>query len=330
MEPIFQSGIAFIIWFQGLGGWLEIPMKFFSFLGMEEFFLLALPVIYWSVDANTGLRFGVILLITGGLKDILKLAFHGPRPYWFSTQVKALAFEPSFGVPSGHALMAVGLWGMAASLFKRPWAWAAAVFIIFMIGVSRLYLAVHFPHDVLLGWLLGALVLWIFLRLWDAVAAWAKRKSLGQQVGLAFAFSMVMLVMGVIAFGSLRNWVMPAAWMENARQAGLDALPAPVTLDGVITSSGVFFGMLTGLAWMNSRGAYTADGGFWQRLMRLLPGLAGILILYLGLKAIFPRGDAFIPYVLRYLRFAIIGLWVSAGAPWLFLKLKLARTFKPE
>jgi hypothetical protein len=263
------------------------------------------------------------------LKDILKLAFQGPRPYWFSTQVKALASETSFGVPSGHALMAVGLWGMAASLVKRPWAWVAAVFIIFMIGLSRLYLAVHFPHDVLLGWVLGALVLWAFLRLWEAVAAWAKKKSLGQQIGLSFALSVVMLVAGVIAVGSLRGWVMPVIWMENARQAGVE-LPAPVTLDSVITSAAVLFGMLAGLAWMNSQGGYVADGSFWQRLARILPGLVGVLVLYLGLKAIFPGGDAFLPYTLRYLRFALIGLWVSAGAPWLFLKLKLARSSKPE
>jgi membrane-associated phospholipid phosphatase len=330
MEPILQSGIAFIIWLQGLGGWLEIPMKLFSSLGTEEFFMLALPIIYWSVNANAGLRIGAILLLSGGLNDILKLAFHGPRPYWFSTQVKAFASETSFGVPSGHAQIAVSLWGMAASLLKRPWAWVVAVFVIFMIGLSRLYLAVHFPHDVLAGWVLGALALWAFSRWWDVVAAWAKKKSMGQQIGLALALSMVMLVAGVIAFGSLRGWVMPAEWMKNAQQAGVDVLPAPVTLNSTITFAAVLFGMLAGSAWMNSQGGYVADGGFWQRVVRILPGLVGLLILYLGLKAIFPRGDEFVPYVLRYLRFALIGLWVSAGAPWLFLKLKLAHNLKPE
>lgn len=324
MESILQSGIAFIIWLQGLGGWLELPMKLFSGLGTEEFFLLALPIIYWSIDVNAGLRIGVILLFSAGLNDILKLAYHGPRPYWFSTQVKAFASETSFGVPSGHAQMAVSMWGMTAAVIKRPWAWVAAVFVIFMIGLSRLYLAVHFPHDVLVGWALGALGLWVFLRCWDAVAAWAKKKSLGQQVGLAFAFSMMMVVAGVIAFGSLRGWVMPVEWIANVQQAGVNMLPAPVTLNNTITYAAVLFGMLAGLAWMNSHGGYTADGRFWQRVMRVLPGLVGCLILYLGLKAIFPSGDAFIPYILRYLRFALIGLWVSAGAPWLFLKLRLA------
>ncbi len=330
MESIFQPGIAFIIWLQGLGIWLEIPMKLFSFLGSEVFFLLALPIIYWSINANAGLRIGTILLVSGSLNDTLKLIFHGPRPYWFSTQVKALAAETSFGLPSGHAQIAASLWGMAAALAARPWTWAAAAFVIFMIGLSRLYLAAHFPHDVLVGWALGALVLLAFSYLWDAVGTWAKKKSPVKQVGLAFALSMLMLGTGIIAFGSLRDWVMPAVWLANAVQTGADVLPAPATLNNAVTFAAVLFGMLAGMAWMDSQGGYSADGGFGQRVMRLLPGIAGILVLYLGLRAIFPRGDSFVPYVLRYLRFALIGLWISAGAPWLFIKFKLARNLRPE
>ncbi|NPU84047.1 MAG: phosphatase PAP2 family protein [Syntrophaceae bacterium] len=330
MEPIFLSGIAFITWLQGLGEWLVVPMQLFSFLGTEEFFLLVLPIIYWSVDADAGLRVGMILLLSGGLNDTLKLAFHGPRPYWFSTQVKALAPETSFGMPSGHAQIAASLWGLGASLVKRPWAWGAAVFIILMIGLSRLYLAAHFPHDVLVGWITGALVLWVFLQGWDAVAAWAKRKSPGEKVGLAFALSMAMLASGVIAFVSWNGWVLPADWVANARQAGANPLPAPVTLNGAVTFSAALFGMLAGLVWMDSKGGYGSDGSFRGRCGRLLPGFAGLLMIYLGLRAIFPHGETVSSYALRYLRFALVGLWISAGAPWLFMKLNMARSLKTE
>jgi membrane-associated phospholipid phosphatase len=328
METILQGGISLILWLQGLGGWLELPMKFFSFLGSEEFFLVALPLIYWCVDSNAGLRIGVIVLFSGCLNDILKLALHGPRPYWYSTQVKALADETSFGVPSGHAQVAVSLWGMAATQIKRPWAWVVAGFLILMIGLSRLYLAVHFPHDVFLGWVLGLLILWAFSRWWDSVAIWAKKKSLGQQIGLAFAASLLLIVLGALALGTLRGWTLPAVWLENARQAGVEELPAPLTLNSTITSAAVLFGMLAGLAWMNSQGGFSAVGSLGQRAGRLLLGVAGVLILYLGLKAIFPTGETFIPYFLRYLRYALIGLWISAGAPWIFVKLKLAQEIK--
>ena len=179
METILQGGINFILAFQALGSWLALPMTFFTSLGSQEFFLLVFPALYWSINADLGARAGAILLFTGGLNEMLKLAFHGPRPYWVSAQVKAMASEPTFGVPSGHAQMAVVIWGTLASYIKRPWAWAIAIVLILMIGLSRLYLGVHFPQDVLFGWLLGALTLWAFLRWSDALVAWLMTQSLG-------------------------------------------------------------------------------------------------------------------------------------------------------
>ena len=107
METIWQGGINFILAFQALGGWLALPMTFFTSLGSQEFFLLVFPALYWSINADLGARAGAILLFTGGLNEMLKLAFHGPRPYWVSAQVKAMASEPTFGVPSGQCMLAV-------------------------------------------------------------------------------------------------------------------------------------------------------------------------------------------------------------------------------
>jgi hypothetical protein len=281
-------------------------------------------VIYWSVDAGLGSRVGFILLLTGGVNDLLKLAFHGPRPYWYSTQVKALASETSFGVPSGHSQMAVTLWGMLAAQLKRPWAWAGAVVIIFMIGLSRLYLGVHFVHDVLVGWAFGFIILWAVLRWWDAVAAWAQTKTFAQQVLLAFLLSILILLAGAIAYGTLQTWVIPAEWLANARAAGAIE-PAPVSLSNTITSAATLFGLLAGLAWCRTWGGFDAGGSWGLRSARFLAGLLGVLILYVGLGAIFPRGEALLPYILRYLRYTLIGWWIAGGAPWLFVRFGLAK-----
>jgi membrane-associated phospholipid phosphatase len=324
MDSIFQLGIAFAVWFQGLGSWLTVPMKFFTFLGSEEFFLLFLPVIYWCVDAGLGLRLGAMLLFNSGVNDFFKLAMHGPRPYWFSTQVQALSSETSFGVPSGHAQMAVGLWGVLAAYTRRGWAWAVAVFVMLMIGLSRLYLGVHFLHDVLLGWVIGALVLWAFLSLWDKVLAWSETRPLGQQILLAFSLSALILAAGAGAFTALRDWQLPAGWIANARAAGAED-PAPVTYGGVIVSAATLFGLLAGLAWLRTQGGFSAGGPLGQRVARFLLGLIGIGLLWYGLGLLFPRGETLLPYLLRYLRYALVGGWISAGGPWLFLRLGLAQ-----
>ena len=164
MQTILDFGIRLIVALQGLGDWQTLPMKFFSFLGTEEFFMLILPILYWCVDSLLGIRVAIILMLSGGINGAIKLALHGPRPYWFSTSVKGLAAETSFGVPSNHAQSATVIWGILAAALRKWWAWLVAVLLIFLVGLSRLYLGVHFPQDVLLGWLIGGLFLWLTTR----------------------------------------------------------------------------------------------------------------------------------------------------------------------
>jgi len=322
METILNIGVTWNIFFQSLGGWLKTPMEIFSFLGNEYFFLLLLPALYWCMEAGIGIRVGVILLLSTSVNDALKLAFHGPRPYWYDTNVIGYASETSFGVPSGHAQIAVGVWGMLAASFRKWWGWLIAILVILLIGISRLYLGVHFPHDVILGWLIGALLLWLVLRFWKPVTAWLKKMSLGQQILVAFLSSLVLILFTLIPFLWLKmtNWQPPQAWAEYAREA--------MSLSGAFTSAGTLFGLLAGLAWFNRQGGFDANGPLWKLILRYVLGVVGVLVFYLGLKVLFgliaPDAEAVLPYILRYIRYVLVGAWVSAGAPWLFVKLKLA------
>lgn len=322
MNPLISFGISFIVAFQSLGTWLEAPMKLFSFLGSEEFFIIFLPLVYWSVDAALGLRLGFILLFGTGFNELCKLALHGPRPYWVSTKVRGLASETSFGVPSGHSQISAGFWGMVADTMHKAWVWILALLMVALIGLSRLYLGVHFPHDVLVGWALGLLTLWAFVKFWDPVAAYVKKMSFWNQIGLAFAVSLGMIVIGVLIVSLSRNWIMPSEWITNATHDG-GAVPDPLSLSGLITGAGTMFGLCIGLAWMTSRGGFSAAGPVTKRVLRFLVGLVGVAILYIGLKYIFPDGDALVPYIFRYIRYTLLGFWVTGGAIWVFGKLQL-------
>ncbi|HLO31821.1 MAG TPA: phosphatase PAP2 family protein [Anaerolineales bacterium] len=322
MHFFIQNGIDWIIAIQSLGTWLELPMKFFTFLGYENFFFLVLPLIYWSVDTGLGLRIALILAASDYLNCIVKLAFAAPRPYWVNARVEPFSVESSFGIPSGHAQNATALWGILAAGVNKPWAWATAFILAFLIGFSRLYLGVHFLHDVLTGWLIGFVLLFGFLKLWDPVRTWLKTKTLGQQVIIAFLVSLLMIAIGVWSSARLDGYVFPVEWTENALRAG--PLPDPISMEGIFTSSGSFFGLAAGAAWIASRGGYQTSGPLEKRALRYVIGLIGIMILWYGLGKIFPRGETFIPVILRYIRYSLVGFWVTAGAPWLFFHFKLA------
>jgi len=323
METIWKIGITWNIFFQNLGSWLKTPMEVFSLFGTENFFLLLLPALYWCIEAGIGLRVGIILLLSTSVNDALKMAFHGPRPYWYSTDVIGYASEISFGVPSGHAQIAFGVWGMLATSIRNWWGWLIAIIVILLIGISRLYLGVHFPHDVILGWLMGALLLWLVLRFWKPVTAWPKKMSLGQQILASFLSSLVLILFSLIPFLWLKitNWQPPQAWAEYTKEA--------VSMSVAFTTAGTLFGLLAGLAWFNHQGGFDANGPLWKRILRYVLGLIGVLVFYLGMKVLFglivTDAEAVPPYILRYIRYILVGAWISAGAPWIFVKLKLAK-----
>jgi membrane-associated phospholipid phosphatase len=318
MQWIYDLGIQFIANLQALGSWQTTPMKIISFLGTEEFYMLILPALYWCINSVVGMRVAVILVVSSGLNDALKMVLHGPRPYWVSNKVAGFAEETSFGVPSGHSQSSAAIWGIMAASLRKGWGWIVAVLIIFLIGISRLSLGVHFPHDVLLGWLIGILLVWVTMHLWEPVLTWAKKKSLGPQIFLAFLSSLGLLLIPVIPFAWLRlsGWSAPPEWASFATQA--------VTLEGGLTSAGTLFGVLAGAAWLAQQGWFQEKGAWWKLVLRYLLGVAGVLAIRYGLKAIFPEGENLLAYFLRYVRYALIGFWLAGGAPWTFIKLKLA------
>ena len=326
MDTLISIGILFVVAFQAMGSWPETPMEFFSFLGSENFFLIFMPLVYWSIDAALGVRLFFISLAGASLNQFFKLPLHGSRPYWVSTNVRAMASETGFGIPSGHAEIAAGLWGMVAAYYRRTWMWIAAVLLVLFIGLSRLYLGVHFPQDVLFGWTLGFLTLWAFVRFWAPIAARVKGMSFWSQVGLAFAVSLLMVLFGALLTFLSRGFVLPGEWFANAARDGVDAPnPFVFSMETLITSAATLFGACIGLAWMARRGGFNASGPLWKRVARFVVGLIGVLVLYAGLKAVFPSGDTFVPHVFRYIRYTFLGFWISGAAPWTFAKLNLTR-----
>jgi hypothetical protein len=50
----------------------------------------------------------------------------------------------------------------------------------------------------------------------------------------------------------------------------------------------------------------------------------GVIALWYGLGAVLPRGEEWLPLLLRFLRYSLVGLWVTGAAPWVFVRLNLA------
>jgi membrane-associated phospholipid phosphatase len=330
MNPIHDWGIHFIVGLQASAPWLAAPSKFFSFLGTEEFYLVILPFFYWCVDTRLGLRIGIFLTVSDSLNTFFKFVFHQPRPYWMSDRVRAFQAGASYGLPSGHAQHAMTVWGTIAAWGKGWLRWLMAA-LIFLIGFSRIALAVHFPTDVLVGWLIGGLILWAFLKWEPVVMGWFNRFTPAQKIGLAFAASMLLFFIALAGLAFLPS-VDPPQWEVTAARAlpptpGRTALHPRVTT-GMVGVAGTFFGLVAGAISIFHRGGFDARGTSWKRILRFALGVIGLMILWFGLRKLFPRDASLISQVLLYLRCALTGFWVAYIAPWVFTKLGLQNTAK--
>ncbi|GAB4580339.1 MAG: phosphatase PAP2 family protein [Anaerolineales bacterium] len=329
-ESVLNWGIQIILSLQSLGDALVGPMNLFTFLGNEDFYLLLFPFLYWCVECQLGIRMGVYLVLSIGMNELLKVGFHDPRPYWYDAQVRLLTgAEFSFGIPSGHAQNSVVIWSGLAAQIRRGWAWGGAVLLALLIGFSRIYLGVHFPTDVFLGWGLGGLVLLLAISLEKPILEGFRKYAPTSRMMIYFALALGFILADAVVIQAVNSgFAIPVEWVENARRAAPnEALIAPLSLSGMVTIMAAAFGFLAGVEWLNGRGGFNTQGTWLTRAGRFAIGIIGVMVLRYGLDAVFSliaEDLSLLGYVLRFVRYGTIGFWMSALAPLLFIRLKLA------
>lgn len=149
--------------------WIGSPGFLFPSAALVAAFL------WWRRLLRDAGIFATAMMGAGMLIGVLKLYFHRARPdvSW------ALAEEHSFSFPSGHSIVAVVLYGSLVYLgfpqmrhaWQRVVVSVVAVGLVLGIGLSRIYLGVHYPSDVAAGYLVGGAWLTTVM-----LAEWAARR----------------------------------------------------------------------------------------------------------------------------------------------------------
>ena len=325
MEFFLESGLDLTLALQNAGDWIVSVMKGFTFLGTEDFYIVFL-VLVWAFDYSLSMRLGVMLMLTTALNSFFKMAFHQPRPYWSDSKVLDLGGpELGFGVPSGHSQTPVSLFGLFATTLKEKWMKIAVWVVIFFIDISRMILGVHYYLDVLVGWTIGLIILWLFMKFEPNIKEYFSKKQIGTKILLVFLVSIVLLSInfGIRAING--DFTLDPTWIANAASAHPEEMLDPFSMDGSITTAATLFGLSVGYFWISSIGTYQVKKNLGVNFLVFIIGLIGVLAIKQGLGAVFPGEDNLAGYFFRYLRYTIIGFWIMGLGPWLLVKLKLAK-----
>ena len=278
--------------FLGLG--FRLPMQILSFFASEAFVIAIVPAVYWCVHRKKGAELGLLILGSTFINLWIKQLVAWPRPYELIPSI-GLARESTYGMPSGHSQLSVVFWAFVVQFLPKKWRLPVLLAAPLLIGFSRIYLGVHFITDVLGGYLIGALFYVLFRTIAPRVEKMLQRSAWRIRVVLAAAIAFIM------------NLLLPNDTMI----------------------AGAFLGAAVGFAFAARRVAFSQEDSAGSKLLRYAAGLLSTGLVYGALKLAAGPLDSLSGHnqeqLIRFVRYAIVGGWVSFGAPLLFVRLKLAR-----
>ena len=164
----FDAGVTLAVHelHKACGAWMKPLMEFISLLGKGGIFLILLSLVLILIRPSRKFGTAMIIGLTLGALIVnvwLKVVIARPRPYadenglfyplW---QLLGSHVESDFSFPSGHTNAAFAAMVPVFLLGRKRWSWLALLFAVLM-GVSRIYLVVHFPSDVVGGMITGTI-----------------------------------------------------------------------------------------------------------------------------------------------------------------------------
>lgn len=238
-------------------------------LGEETAFLVLALVMFWCVDKRRGYFVMAVGFMGTMVNQVLKLVCAVPRPWVldpeFTILEQAREAASGYSFPSGHTSTAVGTFGAIAATEKRRWLGIVCIALAALVGLSRMYVGVHTPYDVLVGAACAALLVICF-----------KPIVMGNREKAMYILMAVLVACGVGYLLYVELYPFPADFdAHNLTSATNNAFTMIGCLSGMLV---VYFGEKK---WVN----FSTEGAWWIQIIKVSLGLGLVLAMKVGLKA---------------------------------------------
>lgn len=221
--------------------------------GEEYFYIIVAAIIFWCINKDFGYKLGFAILTSACINSALKDIINSTRPIGVPG-VRSLRVHTATGqsFPSGHAQGSTTFWISCIAHIKKKWIYIVGISVIFLIALSRIYLGVHYPIDVIAGIAIG--IIWVFIS--NSVFDYAKSKKKPSILMII----VVPILIGMIFFRSATYY----------------------------TVSGTVLGFYVGYILETKYIQYQVRNNTILQLIKLMFGLGMLIILKSGLKQILP------------------------------------------
>jgi membrane-associated phospholipid phosphatase len=284
--------------FRSLMPWAELFFRGVTMLGSEYFYVVLVAIWFWAVDKRGAILAVFVLIVSFVSNYWLKIIFKNPRPpvtNWLSG-----VNVSSYSLPSGHAQNSVVIWSWIGLKSRTWWMGVLSLALIGLVGLSRVYMGVHWLGDVVAGWAVGILILIALWRLEEPIHSFLSKYNPNLQY------------LGVIIFG-LGAMI-------------LTEFLSPLTVEGLAANFGPNGGLIIGLGiglalekrYVNFE-ITPKQGEKWRTALRVILGLMMVFAIAASLSPMLPEEV----YWMGAIHYALVTISVIFIWPLLFKKLGL-------
>ena len=202
-------------------------------------------LLFWCVNKRLGYKFLYAIIFSFSLNNILKGFFNSPRPIGqdgiLSNEIST-ATGSSF--PSGHSQANATTFAFIMNQYRNVYVWILGIFMLIMVPLSRLYLGVHWPKDVIAGTFIGILSVFISNKIFNS--------SFDKSAKLMIYSLILFIVIGIF-----------------------------VPSNDLSKALGAFIGFIASLIIERKYINFDPKGSFINHFIKCLIGISGALIIYL-------------------------------------------------
>ena len=142
-------------------------------LGDQMALIALMGVFYWALNKELGKKLGLYVCFVNVVYPCIKSSVKRLRPYMVNRDIQCLkpvnsdgdiydVVTQEYSFPSGHANNSIVAYGTLAKRSNKVYVKVLLTAVIVLVGVSRFALGVHYPTDILVGWLVGAIVIALY------------------------------------------------------------------------------------------------------------------------------------------------------------------------
>ncbi len=265
-------------------------------LGEETAFLVIGLVVFWCVSKRRGYYLMGVGFLGTIASQAMKIACRIPRPWVkdpnFTILEEAREAAAGYSFPSGHTQTAVGTFGAVAHSSRRSIVKWVSILLAAMVGISRMYIGVHTPQDVLVG--AGISIVFIFAL--HPLMLGKKDRTFPVLVGLSLVSLVYLTVMECVSF-----------------PADIDSHNLESAMKNAYTLTGATVGLAVVYPLEKKYINFTESAVWWAQILKVILGLGIVLAVKEGLRA--PLDALFAGHLAaRAVRYFLIVM--VAGALW--------------